>query len=156
MDGRLHVVGVVSVALLHLQLPALRVFAVAIVGPVVLLVLLHGEDVAEEPLENVCVAVNADVDFVVVRDLLQTLVEVLHVLDQQAPRKVEVALVILRVVDHVDHDVVLEVRALNRVNQVLVGFLASCLVLGVRVVGTRIIVAPTQSLVLTLIALLVC
>ena len=77
---------------------------------------------------------NTNINFVIVRDLLQTLVEVLHVLDQQTPRKVEVSLVIFGVINDVDHDVVLEVRTLDRVYQILMGFLASCLVLGIRVI----------------------
>lgn len=48
---------------------------------VLLLILLHREDVVEQPFEDNCIAVDRDVDFVVVRDLLQTSVEVLHVLD---------------------------------------------------------------------------
>ena len=38
-----------------------------------------------------------------------------------------------------DHDVVLEVCPLDRVDQVLVGFLVSWLVLGILVVRTRIV-----------------
>ena len=74
---------------------------------------------------------NTNINFVIVGDLLQTLVEVLHVLYQQTPRKVEVSLVIFGVINDVDHDVVLEVRTLDRVYQILMGFLASCLVLGI-------------------------
>jgi hypothetical protein len=77
---------------------------------------------------------NTYIDFVIVRDLLQTLVEVLHVLDQQTPGKVEVSLVIFGVINDVDHYIVFEVRTLDCVNQVLMGFLGSCLVLGIRVI----------------------
>jgi hypothetical protein len=100
----------------------------------VLFVLLHGEDVTQKPLENVGVTMNTNIDFVVVGDFLQALVEVLHVFHEQASGEVEVALIVFGVINDVDHDVVLEVRSLNRVNQILVGFLVSWLVLGILVV----------------------
>lgn len=55
---------------------------------------------------------NRDVDLVLVRDLLETFIEVFHVLDEQRSAEVEVALLILAIVNDVDHDAVLEVCAL--------------------------------------------
>ena len=78
-----------------------------------LLVLLHGEDVVEEPLEDDSVAVDGDVDLVVVRDFLQAPVEVFHILDQEAAGEGEVTLLVLAVIDHVDHDTVLEFEVLS-------------------------------------------
>ena len=80
---------------MHLKLPSLPVLAVIAICAIVLFVLLHGEDVAQKPLENVGVTVNTNIDFVVVRDFLQALVEVFHVLDEQTSREVEVSLIIL-------------------------------------------------------------
>lgn len=47
------------------------------------LILFHAHDVVEEPFKDDGVAVDGDVDLVLVRDLLEALVEVFHVLYEQ-------------------------------------------------------------------------
>jgi len=44
-------------------------------------IFFHGKDVVEEPLKDDGIAVDRDVDLVVVRDFLETSVEIFHVLD---------------------------------------------------------------------------
>ena len=77
-----------------------------------LLVLFHGEDVVEEPLENCGVTVDRNIDLVIVADFFQTAIEVFHILDEQASGESKVPLLILAIIDHMDHDAVLEFKIL--------------------------------------------
>jgi len=105
------VLELLGVTLLDLQLPALAQEACPRVHLRVLLVhLFMLEYVSEEPLEDAGVAVDGDVDLVLVGDLLQALLEVLHVFDQQRTRKGEILLYAFAVVDYVDHYLVLEIH----------------------------------------------
>jgi len=90
-------------------LPAI---AVALLVLLLLFVLLHGQNVLQEPLKNNSIAVNGYVYFILVRYLLQALVEVFHVLNQEGARESEVSFFVLAVVNHVNH---------YRVSKVLVG-----------------------------------
>jgi len=63
--------------------------------------------------------VDRDVNLILVTDLLEALVEVLHVFDQQSPGEVEVPLLVLAIVNDVDHDGILEVGPLDVAEQVL-------------------------------------
>ena len=107
----------VLVALLYFQLPrwrnavANRSLELLLIG-LLLFVLFHGEDVVQEPLEDGCVAVNRNIDLVVVTDLFQAAIEILHVFNEKASGKGKIALLVLAVVDHVDHDAILEFEVL--------------------------------------------
>jgi hypothetical protein len=106
------------VALLHFEGPLFVDF----VGlGLLLFVLFHCEDVVEQPLKDDRVAVNADINFVVVADLFEAAVEVLHILDQQTAAEGEVALFLLAVIDYVNHDAVFEVRPIKQLEALLVG-----------------------------------
>lgn len=52
---------------------------------------------------------DGDVYLVVFRDLFEALVKVLHVLDKKGTAKLEVPLLVLVVIDHMYHDLVLQV-----------------------------------------------
>lgn len=67
-----------------------------------------------------------DVDLVLVRDLFEALVEVLHVLDEERSTEVEVALLIFAIVNNVDHNAVLEVGALYVRQQIRSRLLLTC------------------------------
>ena len=45
--------------------------------------LLHGQDVVEQPLEDDSIAVDGDIDYIYVGDLLEALSEVPHILFQK-------------------------------------------------------------------------
>ena len=77
-----------------------------------LLVFFHGEDIVEKPLENDSVTVDWDVNLVVIWDLFQAAIEILHIFYQQTPRKCEIPFLVLTVVDNVDHDGVFELEVL--------------------------------------------
>lgn len=105
------------VALLDLELPI--ALHEAFIFGLLLFVFFHGEDVIEEPFENLSVAVNADVDLIVVANLFKAPVEVLHVFDEERAGEREIALLFLTVVDHVYHDAVFEVRSLEQLEPIL-------------------------------------
>lgn len=69
-------------ALLEIKLPT-TASPVRLVGLLLLLVLLHGEDVIKQPLEDDGVAVDGDIDLVLIRYFLEALVKVFHVFDEQ-------------------------------------------------------------------------
>ena len=75
-----------------------------------LLILFHGENVVEKPFEDDSIAVNRDIDFVVIRNLFQAPIEILHIFYQQTSGKSEVPLFVLTVIDNVNHDGVLELE----------------------------------------------
>lgn len=119
LDGRL--LAIWLWAFVDRQLPAAAASSDALEGLAALLllfVLLHREDVVEQPLKNDCVAVNADVYLILVRYLLQAFVEVFHVLYEERPREGEVALLVLAVIDHMNHYRVLEIRSFDIGEQV--------------------------------------
>ena len=61
------------------------------------------KDVTKKPFEYPSITVNGDVNFVIFRDLLKALVEVLHVTDKYRARELKVSLLILIVVNHMYH-----------------------------------------------------
>ena len=69
------------------------------------------KNVVEQPLKDGGIAMDGDVNLIVVRDLLETFVKVLHVLDEERAREGEVSLLVLAVVNHMDHYFVLELHA---------------------------------------------
>ena len=71
------------------------------------------EDVAEQPFKDACIAVNRDVDFIVFADLLQAFVEIFHVADKKRPRELEVTLLVLIVINDMDHDSVFHVSGFS-------------------------------------------
>lgn len=77
------------------------------------LILLHSKYVIQQPLEDLSVAVNTNVNLVLIADLLKTLFEVLHVFYKQSARKSEVALVLFTVVNHMNHYRVLELGSIK-------------------------------------------
>ena len=76
-------------------------------------ILFHGKDVVQEPLEDDGIAVNGDVDLVVVRYFLETSVEVFHIFDQKAARESKVALLVFAVVNNVDHNTIFKLEVLS-------------------------------------------
>lgn len=69
---------------------------------------LQFHDVFQQPLEDHRVAVDADIDLVLVADLLETLVKVLHMFAQEGSSEDEVLLNLFIIVDHVDADFISE------------------------------------------------
>jgi hypothetical protein len=86
-----------------------------------LFVFFHGEYVVEQPFKNDCVAVDTDVNLVVVTYFFKTPVEVLHVLNKETPAKSKVSLFLLAVVDNMNHDAVFEIGSLKKLKPWLTG-----------------------------------
>jgi ABC-type arginine transport system ATPase subunit len=57
---------------------------------------------------------NTDVDLITIRNLLETAIKVLHVLDEQTPAEREILLLVFAVVDYVDHYRVFKVGSLKQ------------------------------------------
>jgi hypothetical protein len=89
--------------LLSFQLP-LRVFHESIILALLLFILLHRKNIIQEPLKDLSVTVDRNVDLIIVADLFQASVEVLHILDEQRAGECEVTLILLTVINHMNHD----------------------------------------------------
>jgi len=92
-------------ALLQIECPALDL-------RVQLIILGHAafdlKNVIEEPLEDLRVTVNRNIDLILVRYFLEALIEILHVSGQKRSTESEIFLDFLVVVDDVDHDLISE------------------------------------------------
>ena len=92
-------------ALLQIERPALDL-------RMQLIILGHAafdlKNVIEEPLEDLRVTVNRNIDFVLVRYFLETFIEILHVSGQKRSTEGEIFLDFLVVINDVDHDLVPE------------------------------------------------
>ena len=111
--------GIILATFLQVKLPsASPTDAVEyLVALLLLFEFFHWEDVVQKPFEYDGVTMNGDINLILIWDLLQALVKVLHVLNQQTPAKCEVSFFIFAVIDDVNHYAVLEVGSLNVLQQ---------------------------------------
>lgn len=77
-------IGAIGLTFLNCKLPTASPSDAVqhLVALLFLLELLHGENVVEQPLENNRVTVDRNIDLILVRDFLKTLVEILHIFNK--------------------------------------------------------------------------
>ena len=88
---------------------AVKFLLLQVVIVFLLFVLFNGKNVTEQPFKNLSVAVDRDINFLVVRNLFKAPVEVLHVADKEAPGERKVTLFVFRVVNDMNHNGVFEI-----------------------------------------------